>query len=107
MSAAVVEEALASIVYPGLAAVCVLWVSIGVARYQAARRTLDLLLIALATFAAATFVLLALSTGLFMVVAFESLRLAIRVGWLVTLVLAVLASIEFLRRQHATYRSRR
>lgn len=106
MNIAVMEDALASIVYPGLAAVCVLWVSIGVARWMAVRRMLDLLLIWLATVAAATFILLSLSTGLFMLIPLVTLRLAIRLGWLVTLVLAVLATVEFLRQQHATYRSR-
>ena len=51
-------EALATVVYPGLAAVCLLWVHVGVARWWSARRLLDLLLILTATMATATFVML-------------------------------------------------
>lgn len=102
-----IEEALASIVYPGLAAICVLWTSIGMARWMEARRLLDLILTSLATVCGATFVLLSISTGVFVLIPFEAMRLSIRIGWMITLVLAILVTAEFLRRQHATYRSRR
>ena len=106
IDAVIIEAMLASIVYPGLTAICVLWVSIAIARWMTARRLLELLLAAAATFAAATFGLLSFSTGLLVLVPFEQLRFGIRLGWLITLVLAILTSVEFLRLQHATYRQR-
>lgn len=96
-------EALATVVYPGLAAVCLLWVHVGVARWWSARRLLDLLLILTATMATATFVMLSFSTGLFVLVDFAQLRLAIRLGWLGTLLAAIWLCVEYLRQQHATY----
>lgn len=103
---AAVEEVLASLAYPGLAALCLFWVHVGVARWLAARRWCDALLAATAVFGSATFVLLALSTGVTAVVEFERLRLAIRLGWLVTLGLGIGLSVDFVRRQHAIFRER-
>lgn len=100
-------EALATVVYPGLAAVCLLWVHVGVARWWNARRLLDLLMILTATLATTTFVMLSLSTGLFVLVNFAQLRLAIRLGWLGTLLAAIWLGMEYLRQQHATYQQRK
>lgn len=100
-------EALATVVYPGLAALCLLWVHVGVARWWSGRRRLDLLLILTATMATATFVLLSLSTGLFVMIDFNQLRLAIRLGWLATLLAGIWLAVEYLRQQHATYQQRK
>lgn len=107
MQAELLTEALATVVYPGLAAVCLLWVHVGLARWWSARRLLDLLLMLTATMATATFVLLSLSTGLFVLVEFAQLRLAIRLGWLATLLAAIWLGVEYLRQQHATYQQRK
>lgn len=102
----VAADALATLVYPGLAAICFLWVHIGFARFMRPRRVNDALLTLTAVFATATFSLLSLSTGLFIILDFLQVRLAIRLGWLVVLMLALWFSIEYLRRQHANYRRR-
>lgn len=101
-----ITESLATLVYPGLAAVCFLWTHIGFARFMHSRRVNDALLTLTAVFATATFSLLSLSTGLFIILDFLQVRLAIRLGWLVVLMLALWFSIEYLRRQHANYRRR-
>jgi hypothetical protein len=100
-------EALATIVYPGLAAIGLLWVHVGVARWWRSRRMSDLLWVVTATFATATFVLLSLSTGLFILFDFLQLRLAIRFGWLATLLSSIWLTVEYLRRQHANYQQRK
>lgn len=98
------SDALATLVYPGLAAVSFFWAHIGVARLIRTRRINDALLVLLAAFAAATFTLLALSTGLFVFLDFLQARLAIRLGWLVVLILSLWLSVDFMKRQHANYR---
>jgi hypothetical protein len=105
--AALLTEALATVVYPGLAAVSLFWVHVGVARLVRSRQMTDVLLLLAAAFATATFVLLALSTGLFVLFDFLQLRLAIRLGWLAVLVVTLLLSVDYARRQYANYQGRR
>lgn len=98
------SDALATLVYPGLAAISLFWAHIGVARLLRTRRINDAILVLLAAFTAATFTLLALSTGLFMFLDFLQVRLAIRLGWLVVLLLSLWLSVDFIKRQYANYR---
>lgn len=100
-------DLVATIVYPGLTAVSLFWMHIAVARWLSARRLIDILLLLVATFATATFLLLSLSTGVFIILSFEQFRLAIRLGWLATLLSAIWLTAEYLRRQHATYQQRK
>ena len=100
-------DLVATIVYPGLTAVSLLWVHISLARWLQTRSLIDILLLLMAIFATATFLLLSLSTGVFMLLSFEQLRLAIRLGWLAILLSAIWLTVEYLRRQHATYQQRK
>lgn len=100
-------DLVATIVYPGLTAVSLLWVHISLARWLQTRSLIDILLLLMAIFATATFLLLSLSTGVFMLLSFELLRLAIRLGWLAILLSAIWLTVEYLRRQHATYQHRK
>lgn len=100
-------DLVATIVYPGLTAVSLLWVHISLARWLQTRSLIDILLLLMAIFATATFLLLSLSTGVFMLLSFEQLRLAIRLGWLAVLLSAIWLTVEYLRRQHATYQQRK
>lgn len=103
----ILTDLVATIVYPGLTAVSLLWVHISLARWLQTRSLIDILLLLTAIFATATFLLLSLSTGVFMLLSFEQLRLAIRLGWLAILLSAIWLTVEYLRRQHATYRQRK
>ena len=98
------SDALATLVYPGLGAISLFWAHIGLARLLRTRRINDAILVLLAAFTAATFTLLALSTGLFMFLDFLQVRLAIRLGWLVVLLLSLWLSVDFIKRQYANYR---
>lgn len=100
-------DLVATIVYPGLTAVSLLWVHISLARWLQTRSLIDILLLLMAIFATATFLLLSLSTGVFMLLIFDQLRLAIRLGWLAILLSAIWLTVEYLRRQHATYQQRK
>lgn len=100
-------DLVATIVYPGLTAVSLLWMHIAVARWLQTRSLIDILLLLMAIFATATFLLLSLSTGVFMLLSFGQLRLAIRFGWLAILLSAIWLTVEYLRRQHATYQQRK
>lgn len=100
-------DLVATIVYPGLTALSLFWVHISLARWLQTRSLIDILLLLTAIFATATFLLLSLSTGVFMILSFEQLRLAIRLGWLATLLSAIWLTVEYLRRQHATYQQRK
>ena len=100
-------DLVATIVYPGLTAVNLLWVHIYLARWLQTRSLIDILLLLMAIFATATFLLLSLSTGVFMLLSFGQLRLAIRFGWLAILLSAIWLTVEYLRRQHATYQQRK
>lgn len=100
-------DLVATIVYPGLTALSLLWVHISLARWLQTRSLIDILLLLMAIFATATFLLLSLSTGVFMLLSFEQLRLAIRLGWLAILLSAIWLTVEYLRRQHATYQQRK
>lgn len=100
-------DLVATIVYPGLTALSLLWVHISLARWLQTRNLIDILLLLMAIFATATFLLLSLSTGVFMLLSFEQLRLAIRLGWLALLLSAIWLTVEYLRRQHATYQQRK
>lgn len=97
------SDVLATLVYPGLAAVSLFWTHIGIARLIRTRRLNDALWVLLAGFIAATFILLTLSTGLFVFVDFLQMRLAIRLGWLVVLILSLWLSIDFMKQQHEKY----
>lgn len=103
----ILTDLVATIVYPGLTAVSLLWVHISLARWLQTRSLIDILLLLMAIFATATFLLLSLSTGVFMLLSFEQLRLAIRLGWLAILLSAIWLTVEYLRRQHATYQQRK
>ena len=97
-------DAVASIAYPGMAGICIFWVSVGLARWVATRQLIDALLALMALSTGATFFLLTLSTGLFPVMSFTEILLAILLGWMLTLILAIWYSEEYVRRQHAIYR---
>lgn len=104
MSIVLLTDSVATIVYPGMAALSLFWVSVGLARWWKGRQFLDALLVLVAAASCATFALLALSTGLWSLIPFGELRLAIRLGWLSMLVLSSWYSTEFVRRQHEIYR---
>lgn len=100
-------DLIATIVYPGLAAISLLWVHICLARWMQTRSLIDILLLLMAIFATATFLLLSLSTGVFALLSFDRLRLAIRLGLLIILIFAIWFTVKYLRRQHADYQKRR
>lgn len=100
----IVLDALATMVYPGLTALCVFWASVSIARWMSARRVTDILLAMTMIWAAATFAVLSLSTGLLAIFPFSEMRLAIRLGFLAALVAGMAFSIGYLRRQHAIYK---
>jgi len=97
-------DLIATMVYPGLAALCIFWASVAIARWMAARRVTDILLAMTMVWAAATFVVLSLSTGLLAIFPFAEMRLAIRLGFLAAWLAGVAFSAGYIRRQHAIYR---
>lgn len=97
-------DMLATMVYPGLTALCVFWASVAIARWVSARRATDILLALTMVWTAATFVVLSLSTGLLAILPFDEMRAAIRFGFLASLVAGLAFSVGYLRRQHEIYR---
>lgn len=102
----IVLDFVATMVYPGLAALCVFWASVAIARWKTARRATDILLALTMVWASATFVLLSLSTGLLAILPFAEARIPIRLGFMAAWLAGLAFSIDYLRRQHAIYRQR-
>jgi hypothetical protein len=97
-------DVMATMVYPGLTALCVFWASVAIARWVASRRVSDILLALTMIWAASTFAILSLSTGLLAFLPFDEMRLAMRLGFAATWLAGVAFSVVYIRRQHAIYR---